>query len=432
MFRRTWGILSLPLLLVVVGPASAGVLESKLQAEGIRMLEKLKTKGYQNVGVLKFRVQKPPTGKEDFQAGPLNVVVTRAVENALIVHNEDPQLRMGLLRDAPKVINDQKARLSYLKPDDCKQMFELNYPLAWGESKVRPDAFVTGVVRLSPDRTTTTVDIEVVDKQTLKPTRLYGFDVPTDRSILFDVCEGFAIGRDQIRTAGPEELDKAANKNSAGDSPLDISIRYDGVPQTISEAVIDGRKVRRVAEPEERNKVTFVMKNRWDEPIAVVLAVNGRNTVHGDDVTENSVLNSSTWVLQPGREYTVAGYYHKDGQTLTPFAVLSKEKSAAVEEQDPNPYLGLIQVAVFAPSQRDDGKIDDALRKRVSTAGLKTPEDAAKKVAANGPQVTRAGLIAPGTATEKARVEATTLPNLRLCHSMTIRYYDRNQQPSGN
>src|SRR5262245_20967579 len=122
MLRRSFGVLGLMLVLIAGGPATAGVLESKLQAEGIRMLEKLKSKGYQNVGVLKFRVQKPPTGKEDFQAGPLNVVVTRAVENALIVQNQDPELRMGLLRDAPKVINDQKARLSYLKPDDCKQI----------------------------------------------------------------------------------------------------------------------------------------------------------------------------------------------------------------------------------------------------------------------------------------------------------------------
>jgi hypothetical protein len=425
--RYLRAILISALALAATNPAPAGVLESKLQAEGIRMLEKLKAKGYNNVGVLKFRVQKPPTGKEEFNAGPLNVVVTRAVENALIVQNQDPELRLGLLRDAPKVINDKKARLSYLKPDDCKQMFEMTYPMAWGKDTAQPDAFVTGLVKLSPDRTTTTVDIEVVDKQTLKPTRLYGFDVPTDRSILFDVCEGFAVGREQIRTAGPEEIDRAATGALDGDSPLDLTIRYDGVPQEIVETLIDGRKVRTVAEPQERHKVTFVIKNRWNVPIGVVLAVNGRNTVHGDDVTENSVFNAGMWVLQPGKEYTVAGYYGKDGQTLTPFVVLSDKKSALIEEQDPNPYLGLIQVAVFCPSERDDGSTDDSLRKRVSTAGLKDAEEAAKKVAANGPKITRAGLIAPGTATERAVVETTTLPNLRLCSNMVIRYYERNQ-----
>src|SRR5262245_59864223 len=84
------------------GPArAADQIEDNLPAQAYKVVKYLKKNGYQNVGVLKFRVQKG-TEPESFHVGPLNVAMTTRMENILLLMNDktDP---LSIIHDAGRV-----------------------------------------------------------------------------------------------------------------------------------------------------------------------------------------------------------------------------------------------------------------------------------------------------------------------------------------
>jgi hypothetical protein len=118
----------------------------------------------------------------------------------LILHAErDGKPALGVTRETGSTANKQKVgswtgSKSLL---ERRKLFDVNYPLAWGKSSVKVDAFVTGKVVLSKDMKQTTVTMLVMDKANPgKLETLAEFTVPTDRNVLRDLGVSFALPRE--------------------------------------------------------------------------------------------------------------------------------------------------------------------------------------------------------------------------------------------
>jgi hypothetical protein len=97
--------------------------------------------------------------------------------------------------------------------------------------------------------------------------------------------------------------------------PLKLEVLFDGrVVQPVRDE--GGLGEFRVASPaaglRQRQRVTFGVQNTGTERVAVLLCVNGRNTIAVDD--ENLLDNDKPrhkfrmWVLEPNKKYTVKGF----------------------------------------------------------------------------------------------------------------------------
>src|SRR6266542_5434875 len=288
-----WGLAALACALVLAaGPGGAAraadQIEDNLPAQGYKVIKFLKKKGYQNVGVLNFRVEKD--NKLERARVPLKAALATALENVLLLMNDKSE-PIGIIHDAGHVAAKQKEKATYLTPHGCEKLFRYQYPLAWGNKWVTADAFVTGVVKINPIKRTTTVTLEAIDRKTKKPVPVPGasFEVRTDRGILTDVCTNFALAKRQIRTMAAQDLEKEANdkgndpdKNNKKGQPeerlVDLEILYDNERQEERPGRVDPRSTE-IDEPKENTKVVLRIKNLSDKRVAVRLAVNGKNTL---------------------------------------------------------------------------------------------------------------------------------------------------------
>src|SRR5262249_23658523 len=144
---------------------------------------------------------------------------------------------ISIIRDAGKVVAKHKEKVTYMTPAGCEKLFQYKYPLAWGNKEVEADAFLTGVVRISPDKAKTTVVIEALERKSKKLHEVTNFEVKTERTILSDVCENFALDSRTMRTAGPDDeeavqdyqkRDKAKGVILADNRLVDLRIVYGG------------------------------------------------------------------------------------------------------------------------------------------------------------------------------------------------------------
>src|SRR5262245_30645271 len=89
-FRRplflAW-LITVGLCLAVPRTAQADAIDDDMPLLAAKVMKHLKSKDYQNIGVLKFRVKKG-NGPPSFNAGPINVAMTNRLENALLIKND--------------------------------------------------------------------------------------------------------------------------------------------------------------------------------------------------------------------------------------------------------------------------------------------------------------------------------------------------------
>src|SRR5207248_2440038 len=126
-------------------------IDAALMKKAPEIVKFLKDEGYKNVGVLRFQLQKGKA-KATYAAGPINGNMATRLENALKMEN-DPKCPVGIIHDAGAVIAAKEPDKHWAE-SDAKQraaLFDYSYPLAWGDDKVKPDAFLHGRVRLSED-----------------------------------------------------------------------------------------------------------------------------------------------------------------------------------------------------------------------------------------------------------------------------------------
>lgn len=471
--RRRWpscghlpGCLGLFVLACWAGltpPARADKLDAELVKGVYPVMQHILDKGYKNVGVLKFRVAK---GKSplSFNVGPLNSNLADRVENLLILY-DNPAKPFGVIKNASQVAIEKKL-VPYTSPKGLSSLFEESYPLAWGDARVKPDAFVTGIVRIGADMTGAVVTLGVLDRETLKNkkslefTKITEFKVEMDRTLLGDIGQSFLVQRSLLkrRDFTPEEGDKEAAKDAADrddnktpptqskENYLELTILYDGKPQNPTPDPNSGGKLR-VPEPQEGQKVVFGLKNISDVTIGVVLKVNGLSTWQGDT---NEPLKCSKWIMDKNEGFKIPGIY-QDAENYQPFKVLSAAES---EAKSFTQYLGMIHAHVFitgqkmnfAPGTTDpDAPMNIARKLSLRTRGLPPGQKTARPrtladLQAQLNESFGTKLKAPPSFTAKSRgyldveekkqkddVGKGALPNPVQVETVTIQYYQVKQ-----
>jgi hypothetical protein len=333
-------------------------------------------KKYKNVGVLPFRVEK---GKKpaSFIAGSLCANLPTRLENALIMcSNSNESKALGVIRGAGAVAARHKVGSWYSSSRQRRKLFKVDYPLAWGKKKVKPDAFLTGLVRNSGDRSRTTVLIQAFSAA--DPRRLVKvveFKVSTDRSLLRELGYNFALSKRSLARA---RSTKARNRSAAvvvgsqeegeadadGASPADtggisVKILYDGVEQKIRPVSAEEPGKEYYVKPVPvGTKVTIVLAHNGKRKgrLGAVLKVNGRSTWKEQ---QGDSLSLVRWLFDAGDKQEIEGYYYgTKGDNLKRFRVVNaKEAQARVAELGER--VGYIDLDVFGKGEprRGDEKM---------------------------------------------------------------------------
>ncbi len=383
-------VLIAALLCLTTQPVRADRIDAKLNDHAPAIVEALRKHKLKTVGVLRFRAER---GKkpESFAVGPINDGLAARLEHLLIIHNDtgDP---LGVLLDPNMQAVEKKIGDWFGKPAERQSLFSHEYRLAWSTSTAKPEAFLTGCVRCSDDLKKTTVALELFradDPKTLHA--LAEFTVDTDRLILADLGFRFDVaGKEPEDRCVPiaEELDRFAigevrerekekpvttdppSVTPPGGKPQD-SLTVGGVIVTIK-AGGEAVPVRPAADPSAwqmtspapGKPVVVTLKNTTDSRQGVVLKLNGISTIF-EQVEDLAMCRK--WVLKPGAEITIRGFYLESKQ-VAPFKILVGEEAKAAAEQFKD-KAGRIEVGVFAEqSDRDESKLAVSLPRRLSAA----------------------------------------------------------------
>jgi hypothetical protein len=358
--------------------------DGKMLEQGGEIVQYLKKHPYHDVGVLKFRVQYP--GKQpSFAAGALNVNMAERLENALILNlNDEDKIRV--IHDAGNVVAKSDKNLTYLNASHVKKMFALDYTCAWGNQKVRPDVFLTGLVRVNTDAAgkpkSADVSINAVDLKgqwakvasfsTSIDSALYA-DLGRSRrsksknsSLRFDddkVDEKDKDG-DKEKDKEPDKIkdkepDKAKDKEEPdpAKNPKDSLVRFtvfygDRKLEPYFDPANPGKET--LEEPKEgKLKVRFKVQSQHKENLGLVLLVNGLSTLDRELKKEPRLYRM--WILEPDKEYDIEGHYLGKGDggkfQVEPFRTFSDEEWDAMAVDLPEP--GLIQMMMFVSKKTD-------------------------------------------------------------------------------
>jgi hypothetical protein len=360
-------LLALGAVALQPAPVHADAVDKAMLDVAPKVMEYLKDKGYKNAGVLKFRVEK---GKEmpSLNAGILNTRLSAALQHALILLN-DPSHPIGIIEDPGK----STPRGTYLTSKGRRSLVEREYPLSWGTDSARPDVLLTGILAVSKDMKNADLVIRAFTKQNPETIReVARVHIPkTDRALLAGIGQSFVVARGSRTVRDEEGENKSAAENAAKndsnnqtplqsqDSPVKLEI-YIGDQSTpvgfeMDPATPGEPKLRRskIDGPAEGQKVKLVITNVGSEDYAVLLAVNGENSLYKQKITQGEGPKGCTkWVLAPNDKYEIPGYYLSDtGSNLKDFIALSKADSATKAKElaatvDPD-LVGQISMMVF-------------------------------------------------------------------------------------
>jgi hypothetical protein len=337
-------------------PARADDLERQLLKQAPKVIQYLQDKGYQNVGVLKFRVKKGDGPISD-RAGTLNLTLADRLELALVLA-DDFKKPVGIIRNASAVAARIKGA-NHLTKEGRQKLFDGSYPLAWGDQEVPADAFLTGVVQVSPDLDELTVGILAFDRSGAALEKVVQFTAANDAAALAETGESFLLrgafdaGQEQvvekkaIQTAARVRENKHEFPLADDAAPVELEIRYNG--QKVPLEIREGNAL--IPEP-QRQKVTFVLKRKGNskERYGIVLKVNGQNTLYRQRLKD---VQCRKWILDPGDEpITIRGFQREGGQAEE-FKVLSPAESKA-KEIDYGADVGTIALVVFREKQGKD------------------------------------------------------------------------------
>jgi hypothetical protein len=376
--RKYWLVL-LPVLTLAAGvrgqdESAPGTLEKELVKVAPKLIGYLQGKGFKNVGVLKFQVQKD--GVLSDNVGPLNLAIAKRLEVALALANDDDeQTQIGLIKDANTVAATIKGA-SHLTPEGRRKLFGKRYPLAWGDEEVEPDAFLTGIAVLDPGLEKMKLHVIIFGKDEDSRKTVQHLDVAVDPSLLVESGSSFLLrggGDDGLPPkivpekgkAIPKEVKEAvavakqdAKKALAPEKgktlPVTVDIGYGAPPPpgTKEKAKFvrvdldfkDNRAV--IPEPAEGQDVVLVVRRDNSKArYGVVVMVNGENTLFRERLTP---LDCTKWVLEPGQKpFVVRGF--RTETNLLPFKV-SSVASSKTNEVNYGPDVGTISVVVFRES----------------------------------------------------------------------------------
>ncbi|MCI0464374.1 MAG: hypothetical protein L0Z62_46155 [Gemmataceae bacterium] len=361
-------VLALAVGAFAVPSARADQLDQEMLKRGPTVMQHLQKQGHKNVGVLKFRVQVGDK-KPSFDSGRLTSLLATRLENVLILAN-DLQQPIGITRGASEVAARGDKTASYRDEAGRRKLFSHTYPLAWGDKKVTVNAFLTGLVRFTPDLTAATVTLQEFTSANPQLKSVAEFKVKTNRLMLADMNQTFTVKRRDLGKTVPfEEVDEKAAKDAASvkfAGPRELPLGRDEILDEVLEFELfyDDKPVKRnglyVPTPRQGQKVHFRVK-ALKERLGVVLLINGLNTLGEEEASGREPDQLSMWVLEPGKVYQVSGYYTLE--KFKPIRVLSESESVVTDLG--NPRRGKIEMYVFRePQKKEDALPSVALRGR--------------------------------------------------------------------
>jgi hypothetical protein len=360
--KRLW-IALLSLGLLAPAPARAEeppTLEFGLGREARKIIEHLNDKGYRTVGVLKFLLRRQGQDKFSDSLGPLNLLLARRLEVALVVKN-DPKNPVGIIEDASAVAATIP-EASHLTREGLDKLFAAEYPLAWSKERVKPNALIVGDGMVSRDLRTLTLGIHLIDVRTHKLQTLDGEVVVRLRpEHLSEAGESFHRGAFDDGKADPARREQAtvqeAQKVRKGDrphpalddsAPFKLEVLYDGKVQPVE--VREGQA--RIPEPAQGQTVVlrYTRRDTSGRVFGVVIKVNGENTLFRQKLPDSRCRPWLSYPKEEGKPIDLRGFQVSDGM-LEEFRVASREESKQ-REVDYGSDVGTISMTVF-PELRD-------------------------------------------------------------------------------
>jgi hypothetical protein len=332
-------------LLAVAAPARADhdAIDKAFVKAAPQIIDRLKERKASSVGVLKFLVQRGEA-KPDDSVGELNMSMADRLEAALLLANPDEKL--GIIeRASVAVVANNNRQANQLTEEGRQAFFGDTYRLAWGNKKVKPSAFVTGLATIAKDLKTVTIElvmfgedgqVERIGEPIVVPAARrtlveagYSY-VLTEKAApnIFDGARGSRTTKGTLAKIKDEDEAAAVSQTTCqdgvrftassaiNDSPVKLTVLYDGKP-----IAIDGD---RVPEPRDSDRVTFLLENSDQKfAYAVVLKVNGKNTLFLEEAEAGQCLK---WILPPRSKLEVRGF-QEDESKAVPFKILSVRDS---------------------------------------------------------------------------------------------------------
>jgi hypothetical protein len=463
----------LALLLATAAPARAAHLDEALLRAAPNILLYLDEHGYKNVGVLPFQVKKGER-QASYLGAPLSTSLPGRLENALIMSQTSGESQaIGIIRDAAGTASQAKIGSYTRSPAAFGKLFKTGYNLAWGNKKVKAEAFLTGVVSNTGDHSKTTVQILLFTPESrqggsLKMARVgKPVSVMTDRSLLRDLGYTFALARSVVTKRGEtsDDRDDAAvqqvsmqeegrrqNRRTQSNAvtPDNIAgfafeLRYDGAKQRLRRIVQSQQGAKaplyEVDPMMPGTEVAMVLTPLLpdDKKLGVVLKVNGRSTWQEED---DESIRCKKWIYDvdlKGKPDLFKGFYTGlEGKNLKPWNVLSAAESARAASEMGD-RAGWIDIDVFANA--DDAGASDQEEPRISTRGMARSKKKfstmkslqaslrkANNVKIKKSVVTRRGagglLVSDSEPAEEVQISTDTFPNPVRIGGISIRYYD--------
>jgi hypothetical protein len=354
MFRP---VLALLLAVVAVSPARAAgdPLDEALLDRAGSILGELKKRGFTNVGVVKFLVRHGD-GEPSDDVGDLNLTLANKLEVALILANTDE--KFGVIDKASEQVAREKLLgANHLREDGRKAFFSRKYELAWSRDKVDPSGFLTALATFAADLKTLSLQIQVFDKTGKFENLLGVITAPTSPELLAQAGFSYTLAparqkalvagdppptreaqtREIVERVSRTVETKTETKGAASplaDCPITLTVLYNGKPVTPTGETIP--------EPQATDRVEFTLANPGEGTYAVVLLVNGENTLYQERAAPAACRK---WVLGPGMSVTIKGF-QVGPDKVAPFTVLPPEEPLpdAVRYGD---HAGTFRLIVF-------------------------------------------------------------------------------------
>ncbi len=374
--------------------AAADPLDETLFVKAKTILESLKGKGFKNVGVVKFLFQRADGPLQD-DVGELNQTLANKLEVALIFANTDE--KFGIIEKVSDFVRGKLPPANHLSPEGRKAFFVRKYELGWSSDKVEASGFLTGVAALSPDLTKLTIHFQVFDKTGKIEDLADDLVAPTNPEMLAQAGFSYALApnrqkalvagdppppKETLRREIVEQVAKSEASNAKpvtetkpfaplSDCPIKWMVLYNGKPVSVAGNT--------VPEPKSTDRIEFELSNPSPGTYAVVLLVNGENTLYQERGVPHVCRK---WVLGPNSTVTIRGF-QTDADTVAPFSVLPPQQPIpdAVRYGD---HAGTYRLVVFHGRMSTEPATD--------TVAIANPDDANTQAISR----TRGGTRAPG------------------------------------
>src|SRR5262245_49487720 len=426
-------------------------LDDRLLAQTSTLFKFLESKNARVIGVLKFQAKKGDDAKS-FNVGPINSIMAERLESVLIMGSALKQ-NFSIIRDASGHAAAQKQQLTYLSAEGRKKLLDLEYPLWVGEKSAKADLFLTGFVGIDPRSHKVSVVLAYFDKSTEKvtaikdpknPENALTIEVPTDRALLADAGQSFVLSkRSMTKRSTDDDLfaDEDAQQRKEGKKENVITevkerlvemkmfingeeVKFEADPTNVG----DGRFTSR--DPKQGDKVYFTVTNKSNERVAVVVKINGLNTLY-EQTDEAKLCNK--WVLDPGdKTLTVDGFYVNDSgkENKRPFNVRPDDDSAA--EALANSQAGTVSLHVFIEGSGEGEHRDEGVKTRGLSKGkyasvkrdINSNTEAAQQLMDNQSKTRKKGLIAPSlTPEDGSKLKSVEFKDPQEKETIILRYY---------